>query len=425
MTDSEEPVNRKDDTEELREEVLVESTEEVPDLGAFEMTPEPEYTEILDNVHEDGDMTENVVVPSDESPGEDIEAYNPPVEVSEGPVGKPDVKVSDRVQGTGESTPSPAVTKEPPVTPPAPKKSHKLQYAALFVALMLIIGGSFAVIYLSFGGEIYTHDDRVAVIYVQGTMLTGNLPSGFGYATSEDICNSLREAAADESVKAIVLRVNSGGGSPAAAEEIITEIENVQAQGIPVVVSMGDVAASAAYHISAPADLILANPSSITGSIGVIGVYTNRSEYYDKEGIDFYISKSGEFKDMGGDWRGLTSEEKEYADTVVLKVYDLFITSVAEHRNMTKSEVKDIADGRIYIATEAKEIGLIDDFGNLYDAIDAAAELGGIEGEPAVYYINRPSLSSILFGTEETFSKDTVKQLASYYEESPVGMIVE
>jgi protease-4 len=92
---------------------------------------------------------------------------------------------------------------------------------------------------------------------------------------------------------------------------------------------------------------------------------------------------------------------------------------------MTKSEVKDIADGRIYIAVEAKEIGLIDDFGNLYDAIDAAAELGGIEGEPTVYYINRPSLSSILFGTEETFSTDSVEQLASYYKESPVGTIVE
>lgn len=420
MTDSEESVNKKDDTEELREEVLVESTEEVPDLGAFEMTPEPEYTEILDNVHEDGDLTEKVVVPSDESPEEDIEAYNPPVEVSEAPAGG--AKLSERAEVTENIAPSPVGGKEPPATP---KKSHKLQYAALLIALMLIIGGSFAVIYLSFGGEIYTPDDRVAVIYVQGTMLTGNLPSGFGYATSEDVCNSLREAAADDSVKAIVLRVNSGGGSPAAAEEIITEIENVQAQGLPVVVSMGDVAASAAYHISAPADLILANPSSITGSIGVIGVYTNRSEFYDKEGIDFYVSKSGEFKDMGGDWRGLTSEEKEYADTVVLKVYDLFITSIAENRNMTKSEVKDIADGRVYIATDAKDIGLIDDFGNMYDAIDAAAELGGIEGEPAVYYINRPSISSLLFGTEETFSKDTVKQLASYYEESPVGVIVE
>ncbi|WP_440952936.1 signal peptide peptidase SppA [Methanococcoides sp. FTZ1] len=422
MTDIEEPVNRKDDTEELREEVLIESTEEVPDLGAFEMTPEPDYTEILDRAHEDGDLTGSVVVPSGELSEDEIVGYNPPVEVSEETAGSTGAKAAEEVKAASEPKISPERATEPPK---APKKSHKLQYSALFIALMLIIGGSFAVIYLSFGGEIYTSNDKVAVIYVQGTMLTGNLPSGFGYATSEDICNSLREAAADESVKAIVLRVNSGGGSPAAAEEIITEIENVQAQGIPVVVSMGDVAASAAYHISAPADLILANPSSVTGSIGVIGIYTNRSEYYDNEGIEFYVAKSGEFKDMGGDWRGLSSEEKEYADTVVLKVYDLFITSVAEHRNMTKSEVKDIADGRVYIAADAKELGLIDDFGNLYDAIDAAAELGGIEGEATVYYINRPSLSSILFGTEETFSKDTVKQLASYYEDSPVGMIVE
>src|SRR6056297_1401973 len=161
MTDSKEPVNKKDDTEELREEVLVESTEEVPDLGAFEMTPEPEYTEILDNAHEEGDLTENVVVPSDESPDEDIEAYNPPVEVTEAPAGGAEAKVPERAEVTENTVPSLAGAKESPTTP-VPKKSHRLQYAALLIALVLIIGGSFAVIYLSFGGELYAPNDRVA-----------------------------------------------------------------------------------------------------------------------------------------------------------------------------------------------------------------------------------------------------------------------
>ncbi|MCD4807027.1 MAG: signal peptide peptidase SppA [Methanococcoides sp.] len=410
MSYNTDPEKDNEGNDELMEELLEESVLGAPDLGALEYSQEPEYTEILDNVHEQGGSVDNVVV-------ETSKPYDA------GPVKKtPYVDVGDKRVPYGNE---PMSSREPPQYTPPEKKDRKWQYIAVISVLMLIIGGSFAVIYMSFGGDIYTTDDKVAVIYVQGFMLTGNLPSGFGYATSEDVCNSLRKATEDDSVKAIVLRVNSGGGSPVAAEEIVTEIKRVQDMGIPVVISMGDVAASAAYYISAPADLIVANPSTTTGSIGVISVYTNRSEFYDNEGIEFYVSKSGSFKDVGGDWRGLTPEEKEYVDNVVLDVYDLFITSVAENRNMTKGEVKDIADGRIYIGKEAQKLGLVDELGNFYDAIDAAAELGGIEGEPVVYYINKPSLSSILFGSEETMSSQAAEQLASYYTESPVGYLIE
>lgn len=311
-------------------------------------------------------------------------------------------------------------------SPSLKKKKHSgMSYILVLLALIAVIAVSMAAIFygLGFGGNFGT-SEKIAVIYVQGSMLTGNVPAGLGYATSEEISENIHRAVADKEVRAIVLRVNSAGGSPAAAQEIAIEIEKAQEQGIPVVVSMGDLAASAAYYISAPADYIYANPSTSTGSIGVIWTFENLSSYYEKEGIDYYISKSGEFKDMGGSWRGLTDEEKEYADTVVMDSYEDFVTQVAEGRNMSRSEVKDLADGRVYTGTRAKELGLVDDFGNLYDAIDKASELGDIQGEPKVVYMNKASLSRLLLGSESGDSNEETGQFVNYFEENPYGKIL-
>ncbi|HET8689790.1 MAG TPA: signal peptide peptidase SppA, partial [Methanosarcina sp.] len=266
--------------------------------------------------------------------------------------------------------------------------------------------------------------EKVAVIYIQGTILSGNFPAGLSYATSEEISDNIRRAAADGGVRAIVLRINSPGGSPAAAQEIAGEIEKAQAKGIPVVVSMGDLATSAAYYISAPTDYIIANPSTNTGSIGVIWVFQNMSASYQEGGVDYYVAKSGELKDMGSTWRGLTDEEKEYADTVVMESYEDFITEVSQGRNMSKSEVKALADGRIYTGARAKELGLVDGFGNLYDAVNKAAELGGIAGEPKIEYMNKASLSRLLLGSGSGGSNETAGQFVSYFEESPYGKIL-
>lgn len=310
-------------------------------------------------------------------------------------------------------------------SPSLPKKKRSgTSYLVVFLALIAVILVSIAAIFygLGFGGDLRS-SDKIAVIYVQGTMLTGNVPAGLGYATSEEICEKIHSAVKDKNVKAIVLRVNSGGGSPSAAQEISIEIEKAQQQGVPVIVSMGDLAASAAYYISAPADYIFANPSTNTGSIGVIWTFENMSGFYHNEGIDYYISKSGEFKDMGGNWRGLTDEEKEYADAVVMESYDEFVIQVADGRNLSRSEVKELADGRIYTGAKAKELRLVDDFGNLYDAIDKAAELGGVQGEPRVVYMNRVSISSLLLGSESNDSTEA-RQFVSYFEESPYGKII-
>jgi protease-4 len=305
------------------------------------------------------------------------------------------------------------------------KKRSLVPYLLIVLFLITIILGCIAVISYSFGvGGDLGSSEKVAVIYVQGTILSGNVPAGLGYATSEEISENLRRATADSTVKAVVLRINSPGGSPAAAQEIVGEIEKAKAKGIPVVVSMGDLATSAAYYISAPTDYIVANPSTNTGSIGVIWVFQNMSASYEEDGIDYYVAKSGELKDMGSTWRGLTEEEKEYADAVVMESYEDFITKVSEGRNMSRSEVRALADGRIYTGVKAKEFGLVDSFGNLYDAIDKAAELGGITGEPKVQYMNRASLSRLLLGSDSGGSSKTAEQFVSYFEESPYGRIL-
>ncbi len=288
-------------------------------------------------------------------------------------------------------------------------------YLVVVLFLLFIIAGSF---YVILGGDDFgTSGNRVEVIYVQGVMLTGSVPSGLGIATSEEITKSLNDASQDDGVKAIVMRINSGGGSPAAAEEIVSAMEKIDK---PIVVSMGDVAASAAYYISAPADRIIANPDTITGSIGVIWVFQNRSAFYEEEGTSFYVSKSGEFKDLGGDWRGLSDNEKRYVDQVVSEVFGRFVKAVAEGRNLSLSQVKDMADGRVYTGAKAKELGLVDEFGSLDDAIEVAARLGGIKGKPDVRYANRPSLSRLLFGGEEL----DVSGFTDYYYESPYGRLL-
>jgi len=281
--------------------------------------------------------------------------------------------------------------------------------------LLFIIAGS---MYLIIGGkDLGISTGRVEVIYVQGVMMTGSIPIGFGIATSEEITQSLKDANDDENVKAIVLRINSPGGSPVAAEEIVSAMKKIDK---PIVISMGDVAASAAYYISAPADKILANPDTMTGSIGVIWEFQNRSKFYDKDGTSFYIAKSGELKDMGGDWRGLTDEEKQYADQVVSEAFSRFVKEVADDRNMSISKVKDLADGRIYTGAKAKELGLVDELGSLDDAIEIAAKLGGIKGKPQVGYANRPSLSRLLFGGQTT----DISGFTGYFYESPFGHLL-
>ncbi|OPY26226.1 MAG: protease 4 [Methanocella sp. PtaU1.Bin125] len=237
------------------------------------------------------------------------------------------------------------------------------------------------------------HKDKIAVIYIQGQMVADRGTNEEKVACSSDIVKYLRKATDDEDVKAVVLRINSPGGTPVAAEEIILQINKTR-KSKPVVVSMGDMATSAAYFVSSATDRVVAYPDTFTGSIGVIWVFKNRSKYYNDEGINFYVAKSGNFKDLGSDWRGLSDDEKDYVQDIVNESYNRFVRSVARGRNLSEDYVRSVADGRIYTGTRAKEMGLVDDLGGLYDAIAVAQKLAGVKGKPQIVYMNEPSVKA-------------------------------
>jgi protease-4 len=189
-------------------------------------------------------------------------------------------------------------------------------------------------------------------------------------------------------VKAIILRIDSPGGGVGPSQEIHREILKVKSKK-KVVTSMGSVAASGGYYIACASDLIVANPGTITGSIGVLMEFTNIEELFKKIGIKGVVLKSGEHKDIGSPFREMTPEEKKIIQGVIDNVHQQFIMAVAKGRKLDQAKVVEIADGRILTGEQAKQLGLVDQIGNLQDAIDIVAKMVGIEGKPNVLYPKR------------------------------------
>jgi protease-4 len=233
---------------------------------------------------------------------------------------------------------------------------------------------------------------KIAVIPLSGTITTGDssLISG-STITPELVRNYLKKAQEDKAVKAIVLRIESPGGEIEPCQEILLEIERVK-ETKPVVVSMGEMAASGGYYISTQADKIVAMPSTQTGAIGVISYQIDIQGLLDKLGIQIEIFKGGKYKDMYWGLRELTPEEQAIMQGMVDEYYEQFIDVVAEGRELSREEVKDLATGQLYSGTEAKELGLVDELGDLDTAINLAAELAGIEA-PIVEYYQPPRLT--------------------------------
>jgi len=206
--------------------------------------------------------------------------------------------------------------------------------------------------------------------------------------------------------------VNSPGGSIAASEEIRAEVMRARQAGKPVVASMGSVAASGAYHVASACDYIMCSNATLTGGVGVLWVFEDRSGYYDDEGIQFFIAKSGELKDMGTDTRPLTEEERAYAQEVVSSLFEKFISDVQSERNLTQEATNYISDGRVLTGIEALELGLVDGTGGLFDAIDKAAELAGIS-EYGIRYMEKPSITRLLLGAQhnETQIRETLRHV--------------
>jgi protease-4 len=245
--------------------------------------------------------------------------------------------------------------------------SPRARWFLLIVFGLIILSGLFIAAYF------LQHNDTrggVTVVRMEGSMVTGEIADGDSIG-SEVVGRELREAADDPMVEAIVLRVDSPGGTPAAAQEIIGDLEYAKTKK-PVVVSMGDIATSAAYYVSAHANRIYADPDTFTAGVGVIWRFSDISGYNQKEGYNFSVVKSGSKKDMGSVNRPMTDEEQQYADRIVKASFENFITDVTTQRVITRS---DIDDGRVIRGADAVRINVIDELGNLNDAIDGAKKL--------------------------------------------------
>jgi protease-4 len=213
--------------------------------------------------------------------------------------------------------------------------------------------------------------DKIAVVYAEGDIVDGEGQDG--QIGSVDCSKAIRKARLDEKVKAVVLRVNSPGGSALASETIWREVVLTK-KVKPVIVSMGNLAASGGYYIAAPADVIVASPNTITGSIGVFGLFFNGKGLANQLGVTIDTVKTSPMADIMSSSRGVTPREAEIIQAEIERIYDNFISRVAEGRKMSKADVDSIAQGRVWTGADAKRLRLVDEFGGLERAIELAAQ---------------------------------------------------
>lgn len=261
----------------------------------------------------------------------------------------------------------------------------------LFVLLFFLLF-FFLFIYLIFG--LITPSDSLDDLSLSGGEKVALIKIVGGIYDSKPILSQLDKIEESKAVKAVVLRLETPGGAVAASQEIYRKLKYLRDEkGIPIVASMGNVAASGGYYVALGADTIIANPGTITGSIGVIASIFQYQRLFEKLGVSVETVKSGKFKDTGSPFRGMTGEEREYLQSLIDDTYDQFVHAVAEGRNLEVAEVELLADGRVYTGRQAKELGLIDILGGLDEAIQVAGELGGISGKPQVVELAKKKLT--------------------------------
>jgi protease-4 len=263
----------------------------------------------------------------------------------------------------------------------------KIKKTCMFIVvfiLFLIVVSSFMTFFqrkVSFGG-------KIALVRVEGPIIE-----------AKTIVDEISGYTKDNSIKAIVLRVNSPGGGVVPSQEIYSGVKKAAAQK-KVIVSMGSLAASGGYYISAPANKIIANPGTITGSLGVIMEVPNVKVLLDKLGVKAEVIKSGKHKDIASPFRGIGKEEREILQGVMDDVHEQFISAVADGRKIPVDKVREIADGRVFSGRQAIKAGLVDELGDLDYAVKAAAKMAGIKGEPEIITKKEKStIRELLSGT--------------------------
>jgi len=239
---------------------------------------------------------------------------------------------------------------------------------------IVIVGGALILLNALLPDLDLSGQDRVALIRIEGVILD-----------AQATISELKHYSENPLVKAIVLRIDSPGGGVVPSQEIHDAVKRVKNKSNKAIIaSMGTVAASGGYYIAAATDRIIANPGTLTGSIGVIMEMANFEGLLKKVGVEGVVIKSGRFKDVGSPLRKMSDEERKLLQSVMDDVHHQFIEAVADGRSLELSDVEPLADGRIYTGRQAKEARLVDELGDLDDAIHIAADIAGMEGEPKV-----------------------------------------
>ena len=344
------------------------------------------------------------------------------------PVTSNDIPPPPPVTGNSIPPPPPVTGSNIPPPPPQPRRGNNWLWVIpvslvvgclpwLIIAIIFIVAACAGM--SSFGGSVTERGEHIALIRITGVITSGrSVTSMFSDSTagSDDLIDQLEKARKNKSVKAIVLRINSPGGSPAASEEVYKELMRIRADKKPIYTSMADVAASGGYYIAAASDKIYADDSTLTGSIGVIWDVADMSGLFKKIGYSPQVVKSGKFKDIGSSNRPLTPEERTLLQGIVMDTYEQFVKAVATGRKLPVSEVKKIADGRIFTGSQARHVKLVDDIGGIQDTINAAAKAGGIKGEPKVVeYKRRLSFSDIMSSESESMQGIIGRQLIDQF----------
>jgi protease-4 len=270
----------------------------------------------------------------------------------------------------------------------------KVLTVAVLLVLIVMGGGAVAAI----GG--LTLGPKVSVIEITGVI-----------EDSSEALGALYREARSEGTKAIVVRIDSPGGAVAPSEEIYSAIQRLKSKK-PIVVSMGSVAASGGLYAALAASKIFANRGTQTGSIGVIMQVPNYTSIADKVGFTMVTVKSGKLKDTGNPFRTMTDDERVFLETTTSKVHDVFIKAVSEGRGIPEEKVREFADGRVLLGTEAKDLGLVDDFGDIFDAARAALKLAHVEiaddSVPDLQYVNKKKGALAKFLSGESNIPDLV-----------------
>lgn len=266
------------------------------------------------------------------------------------------------------------------------KTFWKVALASFFVVIIVVFAGSVGYLIYKTRGL----GNGIMIVPLKGAIsldsCEGGLFSISSCATVDAVKDAFSQAEADPNIKVIVLDVNSGGGSVVASREMMRVVKS---SSKPVVTWIGEVGASGAYYVASATDYIVADEDSLTGSIGVIASFMHYYGLMDELGVNVTVIKAGKTKDIGSAYRPMTDEERELMQGKVDKIYSDFTADVAVNRGLDPDYVEDVSNGEIYLGSEALELGLIDAVGGFDEAVSAAKQIGGIEGDASIVYPER------------------------------------